>query len=255
MILAYCRVSTIEQAQDGRTSMSAQEATIRLIALSRGAAEPVFFRDPGVSGSVPLSERPGGRDMLGQAVAGDIIVAAKLDRMFRSASDALVTVEALRARVIHVVLADISHEPVTENGVGKLFFSIMASVAEFERGRIAERANEGRKGKKQRGGHIGGDAPYGWTKVGSGRTAMLVRNETEQDTLARIERIYRETRSPNATALQLNAMRVPAREGIWHRGQIDRIVKRTTAGAGHAPQNSTIFQSPRLRRQPRLLSG
>jgi hypothetical protein len=92
--------------------------------------------------------------MLARLSPGDVIIAAKLDRLFRSARDALATVDRLKERGVSIVLADMGAEPVTENGVSKLFFSILASVAEFERWRIAERMQEGRVGKRTRGGHV-----------------------------------------------------------------------------------------------------
>ena len=41
--------------------------------------------EAGVSGSVPLSERPQGRALLTALQAGDAVITAKLHRMFRSA--------------------------------------------------------------------------------------------------------------------------------------------------------------------------
>src|SRR5271156_1644951 len=172
MILAYGRVSTADQAADGTTSISEQVRKAKAIADLRGASSFDFitFTDEGVSGSIPLAERPAGQEMLQAAKKGDIIVAAKMDRLFRSASDALNTAEALKARGVDLVLVDMGTSPVTENGTAKMFFGMLALVAEFERGRIAERMQDGRKGKKQRNGHLGGIAPYGFKVVGSKRT-------------------------------------------------------------------------------------
>ena len=39
--------------------------------------------------SVPLGNRPQGKTLLGRLKAGDVVITAKLDRMFRSALDAL----------------------------------------------------------------------------------------------------------------------------------------------------------------------
>ena len=51
------------------------------------------FIEAGVSGSVPLAERPEGRRLLEAVSKGAVVITAKLDRMFRSAADALVTLE------------------------------------------------------------------------------------------------------------------------------------------------------------------
>lgn len=227
MIFGYCRVSTLEQASDDRTSMTAQESVVRLIAMARGSTDPVFFRDPGVSGSIPISDRPAGLQMLSMVQSGDCIVASKMDRMFRSAIDALQTAEEMKKKGVHIILADISHDPVNANGTGQLFFNIMASVAQFERERIADRAQEGRKGKLERGGHIGGEPPYGFKKVGVGREAMLERNELEQDNITRILALYSQLGSYDGVAKQMNALRCYAREGLWVKTQIRRIVLRS----------------------------
>jgi putative DNA-invertase from lambdoid prophage Rac len=47
------------------------------------------YMEGGVSGSVPLSDREQGAALLAILKPGDAVVTAKLDRMFRSALDAL----------------------------------------------------------------------------------------------------------------------------------------------------------------------
>ena len=47
------------------------------------------FIEREVSGSVPLGDRPEGAGLLAALQPGDIVIAATLDRMFRSALDAL----------------------------------------------------------------------------------------------------------------------------------------------------------------------
>ena len=180
---AYTRVSTTEQAADDRSSLDDQERRCRGAALMRGDEVAEVYDDPGVSGSIPLGERPGGGRLLAGLKPGDVVIAAKLDRIFRSALDALATVETFRARGVRLVLADMGPEPVTENGASKLFFSMLAAFAEFERARIAERMADGRRGKAARGGHIGGDAPYGFRVEGEGRSARLVPVPEEQETI------------------------------------------------------------------------
>jgi DNA invertase Pin-like site-specific DNA recombinase len=109
-----------------------------------------------------------------------VIVAVKLDRVFRSTIDALKTMEHLKARGIDVILADLGSEPVTSNGVGKLVFGLMAMFADFERERIGERMEDGRLGKRQKGGFLGGQPPFGFRVEGEGRQAKLVPDLVEQ---------------------------------------------------------------------------
>lgn len=182
MILGYCRVSTSEQAAKNTTSLQAQEQVIRGIAMTRGASgfDVQIFSDPGISGSVRLHERPAGKELLELAKKGDVIVAAKLDRMFRSASDALVTAEKLKERGVHLILFDLGADPVTANGMAKCFFTMASAFAELERFRISERINQGRDGKRARNGHLGGVAPYGYRVEGEKRDSKLVPVPEEQ---------------------------------------------------------------------------
>lgn len=229
MILGYARVSSLEQAGEGKTSLREQDRKNRAIATLRQAGTYEFcqYIDKGVSGSIPLGERPAGKDMLAAAKKGDVVVATKMDRLFRSATDALQTAAQLKKRGIDLILADMSVEPVTGNGVGKLFFGMLALVAEFERERIAERMQQGREGKRENGGHIGGSAPYGFTIAGSGREAKLVPDREEQDIIA-FARDIRATRGytkPYRVAKVLNAHGITTRLGKpWHRMQVVRLL-------------------------------
>jgi putative DNA-invertase from lambdoid prophage Rac len=72
-----------------------------------------------------LIDRKAGKLVAGLA-KGTLVIASKLDRIFRSASDALATMEAWHKQGVSLILVDCSTEPVSDNGVGKLFFSILA---------------------------------------------------------------------------------------------------------------------------------
>lgn len=185
MILGYARVSTDQQASELKTSLQEQERAIRGIGMTLGvaASEVLIFREEGVSGTTPLRQRPAGRDLLAAARAGDFIIASKFDRMFRSTIDALETAEYCKTRKLNLILIDIGLQPVTSDGIGGLFFTIVGAIATFERGRINERMHEGMRAKKARGGAISCHAPYGWTKVGQGAASVLEINDREQKTL------------------------------------------------------------------------
>lgn len=154
----YCRVSTDAQAQHG-TSLEDQRRRVQAVAQYHGVDLDVVYIEQGVSGAVALGQRPEGFKLMAGAKRGDVVVVSKLDRAFRSTLDALAVIEAFRVRGVAIILADISVEPLTQDGVGRLFFSIMASLAEFERERIRERTMAGKKRKAAAGGYIGGGIP------------------------------------------------------------------------------------------------
>jgi putative DNA-invertase from lambdoid prophage Rac len=228
MLLGYIRVSTIEQAASDRTSLAEQENRVKGCALMRGAASDlVIYRDPGISGSIPLNERPAGAQMLKDAQPGDIVIASKLDRVFRSSEDALRTTRELHEHGIGVILCDISPDPIAENGVGKLFFSVLAATAEFERWRISERMQDGRRGKRAAGGHQGGDAPFGFKVVGKGRAAKLVPNEHEQAIVRLMCELRQAGRSYRRITPELTRRGLLSRSGTpFGSAQIRRIINR-----------------------------
>lgn len=231
MLFGYLRVSTIEQASHDRTSLADQERRIKGAAMMRGATgELVVYADKGVSGSIALNKRPAGAQMLKDAVSGDIIVASKLDRMFRSSEDALRTTRELHERGIGVILCDISADPIEENGVGKMFFSVLAAMAEFERWRISERMDDGRRGKRARGGHAGGSAPIGYKIEGHGREAKLVPDAHEQEIVALMKQRRAERKSHFEISRELTALGMLSRAGTPFSGpQILRITRRAPA--------------------------
>ena len=100
-----------------------------------------LFVERGVSGSVPLADRPQGRKLLAAAGKGDVIVTAKLDRAFRSAADALAVLEEFKAQGIGLHMIDLGGD-VCGNGISKLVFTILSAVAESERDRIRERIRD-----------------------------------------------------------------------------------------------------------------
>ncbi len=78
--------------------------------------------------------------MLAKLQAGDVVVAAKLDRVFRSALDALQVCEDFKKRGVALHLLDLGGD-VTGNGMAGLFMKVAAAFAEFERDRVAERVD------------------------------------------------------------------------------------------------------------------
>jgi putative DNA-invertase from lambdoid prophage Rac len=147
-IHAYTRVSSLEQAQEGY-SLGEQERQLREIAARHHPDRDfLLWSDPGVSGSVPLAERPEGGNMVKTLRGGDLVIATKLDRVFRDMRDALNQVEEFRARQIHCILLDICPDlkSITgQNSAGQFNFQVLAAAAQFERSRLRERLADSRE--------------------------------------------------------------------------------------------------------------
>ena len=231
MLLGYVRVSTDDQAKSDRTSLEEQERVIRGVAMTRGVdkLDITIYSDPGVSGSIPLKHRPDGAKLFADMKPGDVVVAAKLDRMFRSAVNALATAETMKARGIGLILPELGIEPVTDNGSGKLFFGMLSLVADFERDVINERMRNGKRAKKERGGHTGGEARFGWKIIGHGREARLEPDEQEQQVIELATKWWKRRR-PAEVVQALTKQGFKARSGKpFQIIQVQRMVEQARA--------------------------
>lgn len=156
----YCRVSTSRQADEGE-SLGAQQRTIDGYAMMRGLKVRKTFVERGVSGSKPLADRPEGAALLAVLKAGDTVLTAKLDRMFRSALDALDMLGQLKEQDVSLHCIDIGGD-IAGNGISKLVFTILSAVAEAERDRIRERIADVKRDQRQRSRYLGGYLPFGY---------------------------------------------------------------------------------------------
>lgn len=138
MIVGYARVSTEEQ------NLEAQ-----LDALKEAGAERVFSDK--MSGAV--RRRPELDRMLDQLRKGDVIAVTKYDRLARSLSDLLEIVKAIDEK--GAGFRSLAEDIDTTTPAGRLIFHVFASIAQFERERIAERTREGIDAARRRG-RVGG---------------------------------------------------------------------------------------------------
>jgi putative DNA-invertase from lambdoid prophage Rac len=157
------------------------------------------FIEGGVSGSVPLADRPQGKALLATLKNGDVVITAKLDRMFRSALDALGVLADLKARGVSLHMIDLGGD-VTGNGISKLVFTILSAVAEAERDRIRERISVVKADQKARGAYLGGFVPFGYSVVDGQLTPI----PEQQPVIAEIIALRREGKSLRAIRTELN---------------------------------------------------
>ena len=179
-VYGYCRVSTDRQANEGE-SLGVQERQLQGYVTMQGMKLDRVFVERGVSGSIPLADRPEGAAMLEALQSGDVVVSPKLDRVFRSALDALQQTETLRARGVSLHLLDLGGD-IAGNGLSRLFMTIAAAFAELERDRIRERITQVKRDQKARHRLLGGmRAPFGFR---AGADGALVPNASEQAAIA-----------------------------------------------------------------------
>jgi len=127
--IGYARCST------DRQDLAAQRAG--LVAL--GVAPDRIYTDHGLTGR--SRARPGLDQALAAVRPGDTLVVTKLDRLARSVPDARDIADTLQARGVRLALGAAIHDPA--DPMGKMFFNILATFAEFESDLIRLRTREG----------------------------------------------------------------------------------------------------------------
>lgn len=215
-VYAYVRVSTARQAEEGE-SLDAQERKLKGYALQQGWELEQILRDEGISGSVPLERRPAGELMLASLQRGDVIMATRLDRMFRSALDALQTVKGLTRLGVDLHLLDLGGS-VVRDGAARLFFTMVSAFAEFERERIGERIRDIKDDQRQRGRYLGGIRPLGYR---IGPDGELVPNQSEMKLVRQILKLNEQGLALRAIADQVST---PARKVSY--STVRRILQR-----------------------------
>jgi DNA invertase Pin-like site-specific DNA recombinase len=173
--------------------------------MQRGATLDGVHVEAGVSGAVPFHERLEGGKLWAELRKGDTLVASKLDRMFRSASDCLAVVEAFKARGVSLFLLDLNGgaDDVSGNGIARLFLTIVAAFAAFERDRIGERIRATKQAQKARGEYLGGRPPFGFVYDDDKRLQPV---PEQQAVLRRIRKLAGEGLTPRKISRTL-AMR------------------------------------------------
>ena len=163
-VAAYIRVSSQEQAMDGY-GLDVQLRNIKS-EVERNKdkgwvlAEKRIYSDEGVSGTI--KNRPALNKMMLDIHEKqiDLVLVWKIDRLFRSISQLLNTVEEFGAN-------NVEFKSVTESfdttAVGRFIFQIFGVLAEFERNLMLQRTGEGKISGAMAGNYVGGGVPFGYT--------------------------------------------------------------------------------------------
>jgi len=127
--VGYARCSTDKQ------DLAAQRAAL----LELGVDPDRIYTDHGLTGRTRA--RPGLDQALAALRADDTLVVTKLDRLARSVPDARAIADTLQARGIRLALGTTTYDPT--DPMGRMFFNILATFAEFESDLIRLRTREG----------------------------------------------------------------------------------------------------------------
>lgn len=142
MRIGYGRVSTRDQHPEAQHD-----------ALAAAGCDQVFVD----VASGKLARRPElDKALLSANRAGDQLVVTKLDRLGRSLENLIEVSKTLQERGVDLVVLDQSID--TSTPMGRMFFQILGSIAEFEHALMSERTRDGLAAARARG-RTGGQKP------------------------------------------------------------------------------------------------
>lgn len=231
----YTRVSTGHQEDSIPAQIEKCLAYIKMTGLTPDGEATGIFRDPAVSGSKPITERPSGSDLMLRVRSGDRIVVSALDRMFRSTADCAKTVDTLGRQGVSLHICNLSGQAVdTSTAMGKFFLDVMGATTELERKQIVKRLEEGRARARARGPVRSRACPFGckeiwaWTQGGKRRVFRgYTIHESQHETLQIIVRMRRAGHAYDHIRQTLERLRRPtANNKDWNTGNIYTFYRR-----------------------------
>jgi DNA invertase Pin-like site-specific DNA recombinase len=132
--IGYSRVSTSDQSHASQENL-----------LHKAGVDKIYLDT--YTGS--KASRPELDKMLSSLRDGDTVVVTRLDRLGRSAKDLLALSSELEVKGVNLRVIEQSID--TSTAEGKLFFTIISAMAEFERSLISARTRDGLEAARARG--------------------------------------------------------------------------------------------------------
>ncbi len=167
--VGYVRVSTADQAENGY-GLPAQAQRVVDFARAESYELASVLEDGGVSGSLPLAERPGLRDALEYVkhrrmdpVPVTAVIVARFDRLGRDALESLLAEREFARLGAQVLYAEGLN---AQDAQTKFMRHLMHGMAELDRDMLVGRLAAGRRAKKAKGLYSGGRPRMGFRPEG-----------------------------------------------------------------------------------------
>jgi site-specific DNA recombinase len=179
LTVAYCRVSTEEQADEG-FSIEGQTDKLRLYASLRDLGEVTVISDPGLSGK--NLKRAGLQQLLAAVEAGHVthVIVWRLDRLSRNLGDLILLADMFGERGVN--LHSVSENLDLSSASGRMFYNVLGSFAQYFREQLSENVKMGNERAVKEGRWI--NRPKTGYDLEDG---ALVRN----DDATRVQEIFR----------------------------------------------------------------
>lgn len=219
-VALYIRVSTEDQARDGY-SIQAQKNKLEAYCVSQGWDVVGLYVDDGYSAKD--LERPEMKRMLKHIEQGliDCVLVYRLDRLTRSVIDLYKLLELFEKYNCKFKSATEVYD--TTTAMGRMFITIVAAMAQWERENLAERVRMGMQEKARQGKWVINVPPYGYDIDRANDT--LVVNQQEAVVVRKIYDMYLSGIGMRKIAVELNDLNVPTKSGAtWNDHKIRYIL-------------------------------
>jgi site-specific DNA recombinase len=216
----YVRVSTAEQAAEGY-SIRAQTDRLKAYCVSQGWEIFEFYVDDGYSAKD--TNRPNLKRMMKHIEEGliDCVLVYRLDRLTRSVRDLYSILETFDNYDCKFKSATEVYD--TTTAMGRMFITIVAALAQWERENTGERIRMGMEQKAREGNWVINQAPYGYEIDKENKT--LVINEREAFIVKRIYDDYLSGKTMRKIAIEFNRSNITTKSGaIWNDFKIKYIL-------------------------------
>ncbi|CAG0943599.1 Transposon gamma-delta resolvase [Candidatus Brocadiaceae bacterium] len=220
IVVAYCRVSTLEQKKKGY-GIDIQIRDASLFAERNGLLVERFYKDEAVSGV--KEDRKELRRLMKACKTGKVgvLILPSLDRLSREVRISENLFYEFKKLGVKVLIADMPQY----NGESKdvLIRQILAAVAEENRRGIIDRLLKGRQERVRKGRFPGGNLPYGYMR--NNRSVII--NPTEAECIRLIFSLALGGCKGQKIADELNSRGYVLRNGKnWSQRQVCRILHR-----------------------------
>ena len=207
----YARYSSDQQSA---TSTADQLRLCRIRAEQESLAIIGEWYDDAVSGSTPVRQRDGGRQLLAAALEKrfDVLILEGLDRLSRDSVEQEQLIRRLEHRGIRIIGIADGYD--SQSKTRKLHRGMRGLINEVYLDDLREKTRRGLAGRVARGHHAGGMA-YGYTSTGDDLGKTLQINPEQARTVLEIFRRYAQGESCQRIASDLNARGVPGPRGTW----------------------------------------
>lgn len=245
-VAVYMRTSSDEQAKN--ETIEIQRNYLAMYVELHQHTVYKWYSDDGVTGTLPLGDRPAGRELLRDAKLGlfSAVLVYKIDRFGRKMLVILDAHEELeRAGVAFVSARESGIE--TTTSTGRAFFQLMGVFAELERSTILERMTGGKSKKARSGQWVTGRVPYGYEVVDGQLfpSAAQVGKTTEAELVRLMYALVADGRTTYEVAKYVNEHGYARRQSRYGNGTLAGA----SAGAWSVQTITALIRNPVYRGQ------